>query len=435
MQDVFPDIFDPIETASRDYLDRFQEGALAAICEHAYAHAPLVKQTWDAKGVLPRDIKSTKDFIAKAPIIDKDDVRRFRDAHGDPSGGMSRSIPGETVSFGTTSGTTGDPTPVPNWVSSGSELAYGRDIYHMGARPGDHITHMLFTFRGGHRRRMYAQYGLTEIMYTIAPDEVARAVVGSKRYRPTVWSMCSTPVLLMLEAYFERTGEDPVDVFSSYKGAIFGGEPLSGRLKALMDSWNFEMFETTSLGDVAGATECRMHSGFHAYEDIAFIDTVDPVTREPIADGQEGELVVTTLADRLTPLVRYGTGDLAVIDRSPCGCGKNHARFKVLGRTTDQIVVEGRSILPREIMGLVEVHSETRAALFQIVRTAREMESLKLRVGYDAARVQVSHEALRDRLQGSIGEALGVPLRVELIDEQELLKLGPPHKIPRVTKS
>ena len=238
----------------------------------------------------------------------------------------------------------------------------------------------------------------------------------------------------MLEQYFENTGADPVDALSSYQGAIFGGEPLSGRLKSLTDSWGFQMFETTSLGEVAGATECRMHDGFHAYEDIAFIETVDPLTREPLPDGEPGELVVTTLIDRLTPLIRYGSGDLATVDRSPCGCGKNHARFKVLGRTSDQCLVQGRSVLPREIMGLIDGVSETRASLFQIVRAEREMDVLRLRIGYDKGRLTGSLDALRDRLHGRIAEALGVPVGVELIDEQELLKLGPPHKIPRVTK-
>lgn len=434
MVQTFPDVFDPIETASRDFLDRFQEGAVQSIVRHAFANAPLIRSKWDEVKLAPSDVRSVADFVAKAPIIDKDDVRAFRDLHGDPSGGMSKLIPGETASIGTTSGTTGDPTPVPNWVVAPSEMAYARDVYHMGVRPGDYLTHMLFTFRGGHRRRLYASYGITEISYSISPPEVVRAVQGSKQFRPTIWSMCSTPVLLMLEGYFEKSGDDPREALSSYKGAIFGGEPLSGRLKALMDSWGFEMFETTSLGDVAGATECRMHDGFHAYEDLAFIETIDPVSRERVPDGEVGELVVTTLVDRLTPLIRYATGDLAVIDRSPCGCGRNHARFKVLGRASDQIIVQGRSILPREIMGLVEAHSETRAALFQIVRTGREMDELKLRVGYDVSRLSGSTDQLRLRLHDQISTAVGVPLSIDLVDEQELLKLGPPHKIPRVTK-
>ncbi len=430
----YPEFLDPIEGASREVLDAHQEAAIGAITRYAYEHAPLIRQQWDAIGLTPSAIKSRADFVAKAPLIEKDDIRRYRDAHNDPTGGMGRLRPGETVSIATTSGTTGDPTPVPGWAELPIDISYARDIWHMGVRPGDYITYMLFTFRGGHRRRTYAPLDIAEIHFSISPEETARAVEASLRFRPTIWQLCSTPVLLMLEAYFEKSGVDPRDVFSSYKGAIFGGEPLSARLAALTASWGLELFETTSLGDVAGATECRMHNGFHAFEDLSFLECVDPTTREPVADGEIGELVVTTLVDRMTPLIRYATGDLATIDRVGCGCGRNHARFRVLGRATDQILINGRSILPREIMGLVEVHSETRGGLFQIVRTDREMAELRLRVGFDNARLASGEDALRLRLHDQISSALGVPVAIQLVDEQELLKLGPPHKIPRVTK-
>ncbi len=430
----YPEFFDPIESASREHLDQLQEGALVAMCEHAYRAAPLVGALWKQRGVGPGDIRTIQDFIDKAPIFDKDDIRRFRDQYGDPLGGMTPIMPGETVSIGTTSGTTGDPTPVPNWYRTGSEEAYMRDHWHIGLRPGDYLTWSMFTFRGGHRRRLHAEYDVTEICFALTPQDMPRLVEASRRWRPTSWAMVSNPVLLWLENYFERTGEDPVDVFSSYKGAIFGGEPLGARLKKLTSSWGLELYETTSLGEVAGATMCRAHDGFHAYEDLAFIETVDPVTRAPVADGDIGELVVTTLNDRLTPLIRYATGDLVRIKRGLCSCGRQHARYDLLGRATDQIVVLGRSILPREIMELVELHSETRASLFQIVRTAREMDVLKLRVGYDMGRLEVSLESLSARLRDHLAAALEIPIRIELIDEQELLKLGPPHKIPRVTK-
>jgi phenylacetate-CoA ligase len=111
--------------------------------------------------------------------------------------------------------------------------------------------------------------------------------------------------------------------------------------------------------------------------------------------------VVTTLVDRLTPLIRYASGDLVRIKRGVCGCGRTHPRFDLLGRATDQIIVTGRSVLPREIMGLVEVHSETRAGLFQIVRTAREMDVLKLRVGYDKDRLTDGVCSMRSRQQSA----------------------------------
>lgn len=430
----YPDVLEPIETASRDALDAHQAAAIAAISKHAYKHSPLIGEVWKRVGVSPGDIGSIASFREKAPFITKDDIRTYRDTHNDPRGGMSVDLPGQTVSVGTTSGTTGDPTPVPNWRRTPADLTYSRDFWHIGARPGDYLSHVMFTYRGGHRRRGMAELGMTEIAFSISPDEIPRIAEASKKYRPTIINVFPSPVILMFEQYFEKTGDDPKDVFKSYKGAIFGGEPLSNRLKALTASWGLEIFETTSLGDVAGAVDCRAHDGFHAYEDVAFIETIDPITLEPIPAGEIGELVVTSLVDHLSPLVRYRTGDLVVIDRTPCTCGRTHNRFKLLGRASDQILVQGRSILPRELMGLVELEDETRANLFQIVRTAREMDRLHLKIGYDASRLKLSEDDLRGRLHDRISAAVDVPLDIDLVDEQELLKLGPPHKIPRVTK-
>ena len=430
----YPDFLDPIETASRGYLDALQEGALVSTSAHGYRYAPLIRELWDGSGIKPSDIRSKADFQEKAPFLDKDMIRAYRDGRGDPSGGMSAAVPGETVYIGTTSGTTGDPTPVPCGRRSPSEESFARDQWYFGARPGDYMAWIMFTFRTGHRRRIMGEMGIAELLFSMSPAEMPRLCEASRIYRPTFMSIMPNPLILALEQHFERSGEDPVDVFKSYKGALFGGEPLGERLRNLTKSWGLELFENTALGDVCGASECRMRNGFHAYEDLAFIECIDPVTLEQVPDGQIGELVVTTLVDRLTPLVRYRSGDLVTIDRSPCGCGRTHARFKLLGRASDQVLVKGRSILPREVLGHVECHSETRAGLFQIIRTDREVDELALRIGYDLTRLKTDVAELHARLHDRISTAFDVPLRVELVDEQELLKLGPPHKIPRVTK-
>lgn len=431
---VYPNFLDPIETASRTQLDSLQEAALVAMSDHGHTYAALLREVWAAHGVKPSDIKSKSDFLEKVPFIDKDMIRDYRARTGDPNGGMSVSVQGETVCVGTTSGTTGDPTPVPASRRPPTEEGYARDLWHIGLRPGDYLSFIMFTYRTGHRRRTLGEMGIGEICFAMHPAEMPRLCEASRRYRPTAMTIMPNPLILALEQHFEKTGEDPRDVFKSYKGAIFGGEPLGARLRNLTKSWGLELFETTSLGDVCGATECSQRNGFHAYEDLAFIECIDPLTAEPVPDGQPGELVVTTLVDRLTPLVRYRTGDLATIDRSPCGCGRTHARFHLHGRASDQILVQGRSILPREVLGHVEQHSETRAGLFQIIRPARELDELALRVGYDLTRLKGEVSELNARLHEQLGDAFGVPLRIELVDEQELLKLGPPHKIPRVTK-
>jgi phenylacetate-CoA ligase len=206
------------------------------------------------------------------------------------------------------------------------------------------------------------------------------------------------------------------------------------RIRKLVASWELEMFEITSLGDVTGAIDCRDHSGFHAYEDLAFVECLDPLGDQPVADGERGELVVTSLQDDVAPLVRYRTDDLITLNREVCVCGRTHARVKVLGRKGDELLVGGKSVLPRDITPIVEQLPETQAALYQVIRVAREMDQLKLRVGYNPEALHGSEADLANRVRDLVAAGLDVPVTVELTPNAELLKLGPPHKIPRVTK-
>jgi phenylacetate-CoA ligase len=405
------------------------------MCRHAYSRAPMIKEVWDKAGISPSDVKSTEDFTNIVPFIDKDSIREYRDKHGDPSGGMGHYGPGEILAIGTTSGTTGDPTPLPVGKRTASEITFARSLWHLGLRPGDFHVALAFTFRGGHRRRYQQELGMTDIVFDMIPDEVPRICEASRIFRPTTIASLSNPMLLAFENYFDKNDIDPVDVFSSYKGAVFGGEPLSKRLEGVAASWGLDLYQNTTLGDVGSAAECRAKAGMHANEDIAFVECLDPVTGMPVADGGIGEMVVTSLAERSTPLVRFKTGDLIFLDRSRCACGSNHARFKVVGRTSDRIVVKGRDILPLEVMALVEQHSATRAGLFQIIRANPEMDVLRIRIGYDPQRHEGTKDSLRHILHDDLLAAFNVPVEIELVINDDLLKLGPPHKIPRVTKS
>jgi phenylacetate-CoA ligase len=141
-------------------------------------------------------------------------------------------------------------------------------------------------------------------------------------------------------------------------------------------------------------------------------------------------LVATTLVNLLAPLVRYRSDDLVRVTREPCPCGRTHARMWPLGRKGDEVVVEGRSILPGDLWAAVEGVPETRAGLFQIIRPQREADVLRIRVGTD----DLDATGLADRVADAVQAAVGVRPDVELVDEAVLLRQGPPHKIPRVTK-
>ena len=422
-----------IECMPRPELEALQTARLRVALKSAFEQAPLVRETWGQADVSPQEIRTLDDFRAAAPFVDKESIRRYRDHYNDPSGGLSGAQPPRLKGLGFTSGTTGDPTPVPRGARPPHDVAGQRDIWEMGARPGDYVSRVMFTFRYGQSLNRFLQLGMKPIPFEFNPRELPRLIEASLRFRPTYLGNLSNGLITALEQVLDRQKVDPLDVFASYRGALFGGEPMGGRQRRLVRDWGLDIFDNTSLGDVVGATDCREHRGFHSWEDFALVEAIDPEGTKEVADGEIGELVVTSLTDDVTALVRYRTDDLVVLDRSGCGCGRTHMRVKLLGRKGDQVLVGGRSVLPLDVWPLVEGEPESAAALFQLVRPQREVEVLHVRVGYNA-KSGSSLESLKRRLHAKFDEHLAVKVHIELVEDAVLLRQGPPHKIPRVTK-
>jgi phenylacetate-CoA ligase len=162
------------------------------------------------------------------------------------------------------------------------------------------------------------------------------------------------------------------------------------------------------------------------------VEHLDPDGTDTVPGGHRGELVVTALDNRTMPLVRFRSDDLVEMTRERCGCGRTHGRLKTAGRKGDEVIVDGRSVLPMDVWEAVERFDETALGLFQIIRTASQMDSLRLRVGHDGSTAKPGE--LSDRLAEAVGEATGVVPEIELVPNDDLLRLGPPHKIPRVAK-
>lgn len=421
-----------------DIEQRRDEKLLGDLLPWAYERSGLIRETWDAAGVKPSDVQSMDDFAEKVPFIDKDAIRSYRDRHNDPHGGMLCLDPNDPTMKGifsaifSTSGTTGDPTPAP-YAGRGPSMLV-REFWELGCRPGDHFMHCLFTFRGPGIHDTIRGIGATPVFVDHQPGDVEQLFRFSKELRPTAWYTLSGPLVMMIEEAAGRLDVDLAEVFSSYKGVIFAGEPIGPRARARVESWGLELYLQTSLGDVGAATECSEHDGCHMWEDCAHIETLDAQGTDPVGDGERGELVSTTLVDKIAPLIRYRSDDLVRITRKPCACGRTHGRVWPLGRKGDEVVVEGKSVLPGDVWAAVEAVDETSAGLFQVVRTGREVDSLRLRVGY-ATEGPKGLADLRTRVTDAVHAAVGVQPDVELVENAELLRQGPPHKIPRVTKA
>jgi len=421
-----------LETMPRADLDALQEEKLLALLPYAYERSGLVRETWDEAGVHPRDVRSMADFFERVPFIDKDAVRSFRDRHKDPYGGLLCLPESELVAIYSTSGTTGDPTPTPQGDTHTAALA--REFWELGSRPGDHMVMFLFTFRGVSVFRSMQEIGAVPLFFDHTPAELPRLAAASSRYRPTGLYLLSGPTIMAIDAMAPAMGIDPREVFEPYRGVVFGGEPLGPRARQLVDDWGIELFLHTAVGDAGAATECREHDGCHWWEDNILVEHLDPDGAAPVGGDQRGEMVVTSLSDRVAPLVRFRSDDLVHVRRDRCGCGRTHGRIWPVARKTDEVVVDGKSVIPTDVWAAVESVPATSSGFFQVVRPARELDRLRLRVGYREPLAEPL-ASVRDAVAGAVAAAVGLVPDVELVPEAELLKLGPPQKIPRVAKS
>jgi phenylacetate-CoA ligase len=427
-----------MEAMDRSDLLAYQEQRLPEALAYVESHSPFFAETWKAAGLRADEVSSLADFCERVPFVDKDTIRAYRGDRRDSLGGLRRMEHVATLSSST--GTTGDPLVLPSGYGYGPTDGGGlaRDWWEIGVRPGDAVAFMLFTFRGAAWLTAHA-LGASCALFDHHPAEFARWSRASIELQPTLLYLLSGP-LIMAMAYMEEAGLlscDLTEVFASYRGVVIGGEPLGARARADLERWGGEPFLHTAVGDVGSATECREHDGLHLSEDSMFVEILDPQGTEPVREGDVGELVATTLVPRsANPLIRFRSEDLVRASTAPCRCGRTGMRLWPVGRKGDEVVVDGRSILPMDVWQIVEAVPESTAGYFQIVRTGRSMPQLKVRVGFDPGETGRAAVAVRADLTETIASVLGIAAPdIELVDNEVLLRQGPPHKIPRVVSS
>jgi phenylacetate-CoA ligase len=426
-------LFEPeIETMPREDLRALQEERIRDVVRIAYDHAPLYRSLWDQAGVGPDDIKTLEDFTERIPFVCKDDIKAWRSDKGDPFGGILCASDVNTVM--SSSGTTGEPTYFAEKHEMWSPLAVGqvRSLWEHGLRPGDYALGQPTTFRGGgsHALRLL---GVTTIDIDTFLGAWENALDAIERY-DVRYAMLLGPLMGELQRISEH--RDLRAALAPLKFASFAGEPLGIRMQATVrDEWDTKLFMWTSAGDVGTAWECSVGDGYHIWEDTALVECLDPAGTDAVADGEIGELVVTALDNGQAPLIRYRSDDLVKVDRSPCGCGRTHVRQWPMGRKGDRTLVRGQSVTPIQIWEIVEQLDETRAALFQIIRPAEELDELRIRVGYDADHTP-DLTALEAKLSDRIEDAMGLRPILDLVDERDILaRTSSAAKVPRVAKA
>jgi phenylacetate-CoA ligase len=347
MSSRFP--LEPIETASVDELRALQLERLRWSLAHAYENVAHYRRKFDEAGAHPSDLKSLSD-LAKFPFTTKADLR---DTY--PFGMFA--VPREkVVRIHASSGTTGKPTVVgytARDIDTWANLA-ARSIRAAGARPGDmvHVSYGYGLFTGG----LGAHYGAERLGLTVVPfggGQTEKQVQLITDFKPSI-IMVTPSYMLAIADEFDRQGLDPVA--SSLRLGIFGAEPWTNEMRREIEArMGLDAVDIYGLSEVMGpgvANEClETKDGPTIWEDHFFPEIVNPETGEPVADGEQGELVFTSLTKEALPIVRYRTRDLT---RLLPGTARTMRRMqKITGRSDDMMIIRGVNVFPSQIEELI----------------------------------------------------------------------------------
>ena len=404
---------EPIEKASIDELRALQLQRLKQTLQHAYDHSPVYRRKFDEAGVRPQDCNSLAD-LAKFPFTTKKDLR---DSY--PFGMFA--VPREQcVRIHASSGTTGKPTVVgytKNDVDTWAQLV-ARSIRAAGARPGDivHVSYGYGLFTGG----LGAHYGAEKLGLTVVPfggGQTERQVQLICDFEPDI-IMVTPSYMLAIADEFERQGLDPRE--SSLRLGIFGAEPWTNDMRvAIEQRMRIDAVDIYGLSEVMGpgvASECvETKDGPTIWEDHFFPEIIDPESGEPVADGEIGELVFTSLTKEALPVIRYRTRDLT---RLLPGTARTMRRMeKITGRSDDMMIVRGVNVFPTQIEELILKRAELAPHYLCILTREGPLDCLTVAVETradltpDSAVAKAAAELLAQEIKAYVGTTAKIELR------------------------
>ncbi|WP_333707856.1 phenylacetate--CoA ligase PaaK [Ottowia beijingensis] len=406
---------EPIEKASVDELRALQLQRLKWSLAHAYANSPVYKAKFDAAGVHPDDLKQLSD-LAKFPFTTKKDLR---DSY--PFGMFA--VPRDQLArIHASSGTTGKPTVVGYTLKDIDTWAgvVARSIRASGARPSDmvHVSYGYGLFTGG----LGAHYGAEKLGLTVVPfggGQTERQIQLIQDFRPDI-IMVTPSYMLAIADEVERMGLDPKAL--SLRLGIFGAEPWTNEMRTAIEArMNIDAVDIYGLSEVMGpgvANECvETKDGPTIWEDHFYPEIIDPDTGEPVPDGQEGELVFTSLTKEALPIIRYRTRDLT---RLLPGTARTMRRMqKITGRSDDMMIIRGVNVFPTQIEELLLKRPELSPHYQCVLTREGPMDNLKVAVecapGVDPEGIQA--RAAAKLLQHEIKVYVGSSVEVELKGE------------------
>ncbi len=413
---------DEIETMPKEALEALQLKRLQNTVERVYNLVPFYKQKLNESNIKPEDIK-TLDDLKRLPFTTKQDLR-----DNYPFGMFTLPLE-QIVRVHASSGTTGKPTVVgysKRDIDVWSELM-ARSFAAAGVGKGDIIQNAygygLFT--GG----LGAHYGGEKLGATVIPisgGNTKKQIMIMKDFQSTVLTATPSYVLYLVET-LKDMGIKKEDL--SLKVGILGAEPWSEEMRnSIEDRLGIDAIDIYGLSEIMGpgvAIECKeAKHGLHIWEDAFIPEIINPETGEVLKDGEEGELVITTIAKDAIPLIRYRTRDITRIIKEPCICGRTHRRIeRIKGRSDDMLIIRGVNIFPSQIESLLMETEGVEPHYQIIVDRVNNLDVLEVKV--EVSEVVFSDEIkqlqnLQRRIEKDIKDLYGINVKVKLAEPKSL---------------
>ena len=414
-------VYSDIETASREELTDLQNDRLAGMVAHAYENVPFYRDVLDEAGVSPEDV-ATIENIDALPFTTKENLRENY-----PDGLFA--VPDEEIiRIHASSGTTGKPKIVA-YTREDLDVWYdamARSLYAAGIRPGDTVQNAygygLFT--GG----LGFHDGIEELGATVIPTASGntRRQIEMARDLESDALACTPSYCLYVAECAEEMGVDPRELPLS--SVVIGAEPFTDQMREeIEEALDVTAIDVYGLSEIVGpgvSIECaEAQEGLHVWEDYFYPEIIDPETGEVLDEGEEGELVLTTLSKRAMPVLRYRTGDITSLNYETCECGRTHVRMgNVTGRSDDLLIVRGVNVYPSQIEEAMLEFDEV-APHYRI--------DLRRDGNLDTIEITVEHHEEYDGDPADLREEIRQRLRSVLSFNPDSLEVVPPNTIER----
>jgi phenylacetate-CoA ligase len=418
-----------VETLPRPDLERLQARRLAESVARALK-APYYAER--LAGVRPESLKSPRD-VRRLPFTTKDDLRAAFPY------GLLAAPRSQAVRLHASSGTTGAPTAVYHTKRDLGAWAnlVARSLYMAGVRPGDVFQNLVGygLFTGG----LGMHYGAERLGALVIPAGTGnsrRQVALMRQFGATCAHLIPSYAFRLL-AVMKELGLDPRRD-TELRLMLVGAEPHTDQARRrIEEAYGVRAVNSYGLSEMNGpgvAFECAERQGMHLWEDAFLLEVVDPASLEPVGPGEVGELVMTTLARRAMPLIRYRTRDLAAVLPGECPCGRTHRRIsRIAGRSDDMFIVKGVNVYPMQVEAVLLGREELGGNYLIELEAGETGDVMTVRVETSERARTLDQDAMRRLAEGlarRLREEILVTPRVELAPPGSLL--SGPGKAQRV---